>query len=87
MNFYHHVLCIFIFYSADYYVYQNGVRRPQTFTNNTRSVTDNRMDYDIVFGRLETTRDQYYCNCEVDNAQIFEMELNSDEVNKLYNSN
>ena len=35
---------------------------------------------------LMSILDEFYCNCAVDEVQIFEVELNKDEVKSLYDS-
>ena len=80
-------------YIADtFFVYENGIRRPEThtlskFTSRSLGMIENREDHEIVFGRLETRLDGSYCNCQVDEVQIFETELNAAEVNALFSNN
>ena len=41
----------------------------------------------IMFARLNINRDEHYCNCQVDEVQIFETALNEEEVRELYHYN
>ena len=64
-------------------MYHNGILTNSEFSENTADLVPN-VNKALVFGRGDITRDRGYCNCEIDEVQIFEVVLNAEEVSQLF---
>ena len=70
------------------HVYKDGNRRTETATaHHNLNFVSVRTDFEIVFGRVDTTQDGKHCDCLIDDVQIFEMELNAEEIMELFTYN
>ena len=75
-------------FSGALHVYNDGIQRAETATEHHHlDFVNPRMDFEIVFGKIDTTQDGKHCDCQVDDVQIFEMELNSEEILELFTYN
>ena len=68
-------------------IYHNGEQKSLSSVRRSYSRFDDIQDFYIVFGRIETNIDSMYCNCEIDEVKIFEVELNGEEVKELFEYN
>ena len=80
----HLVVCLLLFVD-DFIVYRDGVRLMKSYTNATNDLSPKNV-HKIMFGRELVNHDNNYCNCAVDEIQIFQMELKEEEVKLLYDS-
>ena len=76
---------MFIVVADSFHVYHDGIRRPESYS--IQSLDPEPLEFsEIVFGRVHVNVDAKYCNCSVDEVQIFEVELKEDEVKLLHGS-
>ena len=61
-------------------IYHDGEQKPVSQAHPHYAGFNNTHDFYIAFGRMETNIDSKYCNCQIDEVQIFEVELNGEEV-------
>ena len=71
--------------SDSFLVYHDGVLHPQSYIVGPLDPEPKPFS-EVVFGRENVNMDLNYCNCAVDEVQIFEVELKEDEVKLLYES-
>ena len=65
---------IFIAFVDSFHAYHDGIRRPESYS--IESLDPEPLEFsEIVFGRVHVNLDRHYCNCCVDEVQIFEIEL------------
>ena len=75
----------YTFVADSFHVYHDGIRRPESYS--PRPEVPEPFEFsEIVFGRVHVNLNENYCNCAVDEVQIFETELNEDEVKSLHES-
>ena len=77
------ILCVFTILDK-FVIYQDGIRRPETYYQATGYNVERMANKDLSFALLETTKPWYIGNCDVDEVHIFEMELSEEEVKELY---
>ena len=78
-------LLVLIAIADSFHVYHDGIRRRESYL--IEILDPEPLGYaEIVFGRVHVNLDENYCNCAVDEVQIFEVELKEDEVKLLYES-
>ena len=75
------------YFSDDLIIYHDGEQKPVSSALDSYAHFNNVQDYFIAFGRMETNIDSKYCNCEIDEVQIFEVQLNGEEVKELFEHN
>ena len=80
----YHILVTFL---GALIIYHNGEQKPVSQAHTHYSGFNNIQDFYIAFGRMETNIDSKYCNCQIDDVQIFEVELNDEEVKELFEYN
>ena len=79
------ITIVFGFISDELRLYHNGRLTNSTMSESTTQLGPNA-DKSLVFGRGSTDFDGSYCNCEIDEVQIFEVALNAQEVYDLFES-
>ena len=63
----------------------NGSLTNPTFSEENANLIPNA-EKSLVFGRGNINHDASYCNCEIDEVEIFEVALNPQEVSDLFDS-